>query len=190
MCSLTSPDDASIATECDHGSLHINPRYIIEVVRYGDGQPCPPGKTGKLLITDLFNDATPLIRYQIGDLGAVEWRDCACGRSGPCLTELAGRITDLIVLPSGRRTPSTAFMVVLQNIDGINQFRTYRRRDQEFEVNYTGRVLDETTVTQTEQLLSNVLEGAAFRLIHVPEIDRSPAGKLIQYIDLTGNGAE
>jgi phenylacetate-CoA ligase len=185
-----SRECASIATECDHGSLHINPRYIIEVVGYEDGQPCAPGITGKLLITDLFNDATPLIRYQIGDLGAVEWRDCACGWRGPCLIELAGRITDLIVLPSGRRTPSTTFMVVLQDIDGIHQFRTYRRRDQEFEVNYTGRMLDEPTVTQTEQLLSDVLEGAAVRLVHVPEIDRSPAGKLIQYVDLTGNGAE
>jgi len=60
---------------------------------------------GALLVTDLVNDAMPLIRYEIGDRGTIEAGPALPGDSRPVLAALEGRLTDVFVLPSGRRIP-------------------------------------------------------------------------------------
>lgn len=44
-----------------------------------------------------------MIRYDIGDRGALSPEPCRCGRSLPLLQTLAGRESEYILLPSGRR---------------------------------------------------------------------------------------
>ncbi|MBN2080839.1 hypothetical protein JW859_01405, partial [bacterium] len=68
------------------------------------------------------------------------------------------------------------------------RFRTYRHTEREFEVRYTGRELAAPVARHTRQLLSTAMDGAKMRLTHVAELDPSPTGKLIQYVDLTRNG--
>jgi phenylacetate-coenzyme A ligase PaaK-like adenylate-forming protein len=43
--------------------------FIIEFIR--DGMPVPDGDYGEVLITDLRNRASSLIRYAVGDVGRV-----------------------------------------------------------------------------------------------------------------------
>src|SRR4029453_8946026 len=50
-------------------------------------------------------EVMPLIRYEVGDLGAVApaGEACPCGRRLPILTRLEGRSDDVIVTRDGRR---------------------------------------------------------------------------------------
>jgi phenylacetate-CoA ligase len=179
-----SRECSSIAAECEHGTHHINPRYIVEVADYDTHQPLAAGQEGVLLVTDLFNDATPLIRYEIGDIGAVAATDCRCGRRGPQLAALSGRLAEMFALPSGKRVSSLYFNHLLKHYPAVHQFQVLQLGDELFEVHYTGEELPTAEGSQIVKIAARFLEGAQVRLAHVTGLDRSPSGKLVQYRDL------
>ena len=53
-------------------------------------------------LTGFANDATPFIRYRIGDVGTRSKRPCSCGRPGEVFLDVDGRIEDYVVTPDGR----------------------------------------------------------------------------------------
>ena len=65
-----------------------------------DGTACDVHETGRLVITSLRNYATPLLRYQIGDYGALG-EPCSCGRGMPVLQAINGRVRNMLQLPCG-----------------------------------------------------------------------------------------
>jgi phenylacetate-CoA ligase len=92
-----------IACECDqHQGLHINADGIYLEILRPDGTPCEPGEVGAIVVTDLVNRAMPIIRYQVGDMGAFAKRPCPCGRGLPLLEKIEGRIADYVTTASGR----------------------------------------------------------------------------------------
>jgi phenylacetate-CoA ligase len=66
------------------------------------GQPCLPGEVGRVVITDLHNYATPLIRYEIRDYAEVG-PVCSCGRGLATLKRIMGRRRNMVTLPDGSR---------------------------------------------------------------------------------------
>ena len=76
---------ALFASECEHGALHMWPEVgWLEVLE--DGVPAVPGTSGEFVVTGLMNADMPLIRYRVGDRGALSAATtCACGRTLPQL---------------------------------------------------------------------------------------------------------
>ena len=62
---------------------------------------------GEILITDLYNQAMPIIRYKVGDIGSLEQR-----KDSYCLKELVGRTNDNIILPNGEASPGLTFYYI------------------------------------------------------------------------------
>ena len=92
------------ASECECGRLHLWPEAgVLEVVE--DGQAVSPGAIGDFVCTGLVNGDMPLIRYRVGDRGALAGRDeeCPCQRTLPLLACVEGRCDDVIITPDGRR---------------------------------------------------------------------------------------
>ncbi len=95
-----------IASECsEHDGMHIMAEGLhVEIVR--NGQHVEPGRqpqeVGEILVTDILNEAMPLIRYRLGDTATWRAGTCACGRHLPRITGLAGRVTDFLVGLDGR----------------------------------------------------------------------------------------
>jgi phenylacetate-CoA ligase len=91
------------ASECEHGRLHLWPDSgQVEVL---DGTtPVDRGGVGDLVCTGLVNPAMPLIRYRVGDRGALESNDtaCACGRTLPMMKGIEGRSDDMLYTVDGR----------------------------------------------------------------------------------------
>lgn len=83
-----------VACECaEHVGLHLVPlTHVVEIVDQ-DGESCPKGEAGELLITLLTNYTMPLIRYKVGDRAAMSDKTCSCGRSSPMLERIEGRST-------------------------------------------------------------------------------------------------
>jgi phenylacetate-CoA ligase len=75
-----------VAASCGHSesaALHVHAEnFLVEIVD-ASGQPLPPGHTGRLLVTDLSNYATPYLRHETGDSGRLLDVACACGRALP-----------------------------------------------------------------------------------------------------------
>jgi phenylacetate-CoA ligase len=101
-----------------------------------------PGGLGSILITDLLNHAMPLIRYRIGDVGALAEGECRCGRGLPRLARVAGRVTDFLVGADGRlvsgiflatyvigKRPSLGQVQIHQETAGQVLFRIHRGPD-------------------------------------------------------------
>jgi phenylacetate-CoA ligase len=91
-----------LASECEqHTGLHVMAEGLYIEIETANG-PAGPGETGAILVTDLLNQAMPLIRYRIGDLGSWAEGVCPCGRRLPRLDRVAGRVTDFLVGCDGR----------------------------------------------------------------------------------------
>ncbi|HSI15789.1 MAG TPA: hypothetical protein VK961_27325 [Chthoniobacter sp.] len=98
----TSQEFGVMATQCpEHGSYHVSETILMEVVDDA-GRQCGAGEIGRVLVTDLVNYATPLIRYEIGDY-AEAGAPCACGRGLPTIRRFLGRERNLVLLPDGTK---------------------------------------------------------------------------------------
>ncbi len=87
-------------TGCLEGRLHVDMEFgIVEVEVEEESDEYV---RGPLLVTGLGNDATPLIRYRIGDVGTRSKSPCACGRPGDVFLDVDGRVEDYVVTPDGR----------------------------------------------------------------------------------------
>lgn len=93
-----------IGMECSqHKGYHVTSDNLFVEVVDEQGQPMAPGQTGRILVTDLHNDANPFIRYEIGDLGVWATEPCACGLPFPLLARVEGRIQEYLVTADGSR---------------------------------------------------------------------------------------
>ncbi len=93
-----------IACQCPiTNGLHVNDEFLIVELINDTGDVCRPGEVGRIIITDLRNYATPLIRYDIGDYAESGSAVCSCGRSSQVLTKILGRQRNLLRLPDGRK---------------------------------------------------------------------------------------
>lgn len=91
------------AAECAEGGMHCWPEAgRLEVIE--QGAPAPPGSTGDFVCTGLLNPDMPLVRYAVGDRGALmpEHTHCGCGRRLPRLASLDGRSDDVLFTADGR----------------------------------------------------------------------------------------
>jgi phenylacetate-CoA ligase len=92
------------ASECEHGRLHLWPRVgVVEV--FTNGTAAQHGTVGELVCTGLLNADMPLVRYRVGDRGALGTPDskCECGRTLPWLQSVEGRLEDILYTASGRQ---------------------------------------------------------------------------------------
>lgn len=91
------------ASECEAGRMHLWPEAGVVEVLDGD-QPVPAGEVGDLVCTGLLNPDMLLIRYRVGDRGALapEGTECACGRTLPILLRVEGRSDDVLYTVDGR----------------------------------------------------------------------------------------
>lgn len=98
-------ETTAAASQCEAGRLHLWPEASLVEVLDGD-RALPPGETGDLVCTGFLNADMPLIRYRVGDRGALAAESaaaCACGRTLPVLAAVEGRSDDVLVTADGRR---------------------------------------------------------------------------------------
>ncbi len=85
-----------VAYECEAVSgLHISDAVVLEIVDPATGKRQPPGEAGEIVVTN-FSRTYPLIRFGTGDLSAITEEPCACGRPGPRLLGIMGRVGDAV----------------------------------------------------------------------------------------------
>ena len=103
QCSVVSEYGAAemgiLAFECLAGSMHVvHENVYIEAVKsaeYGDMK--------KIIVTDMYNYAMPLLRYESGDLtSGIHKNGCSCQNSSDVLVDITGRQYDVIRLQDGR----------------------------------------------------------------------------------------
>jgi phenylacetate-CoA ligase len=97
----SSKEAGYIALPCELGTMHINEESVLVEIIDDDGQACPPGRPGRIVVTPFFQTAQPLIRYEQGDI-AEFGAPCACGRHSRTLRAVLGRSYAIFRHPDGR----------------------------------------------------------------------------------------
>ena len=87
-------------TACDQGLLHVDMEYCVVEVEVEE--ETDEYERGPLIVTGLSNNATPFLRYRIGDIGTRLKAPCQCGRPGDVYLDVDGRNEDYVVTPDGR----------------------------------------------------------------------------------------
>lgn len=111
-----------IQREEDEGYYIDTESYYYEILKMDSDEPAEPGELGRIVITDLYNDAIPLIRYDNGDLAVAERKE-KNGRFKLYLKELYGRRGDMIYDCEGRIVSPFVLLNGLAMAKGIHQYR-------------------------------------------------------------------
>ena len=116
----------TIAHECPEGRMHLSEENMLVEILDGD-RPCAPGESGEIVVTELNNQAMPLIRYRMGDFGSLSSEPCPCGRTLAVLEGLHGRAYDMVRNREGRLFHGEFMMYIFEEIKrqgvGIKQFQ-------------------------------------------------------------------
>jgi phenylacetate-CoA ligase len=168
-----------IASQCpEHPHYHVQSENVLVEILDKEGKSCAPGETGRLVVTDLHNFATPLIRYEIGDFAEVG-EPCSCGRGLPVITRILGRVRNMLTLPSGDRIWPAFSKALREALPQLRQAQLVQRTLDEIEI----RLVVASPLTPQEEdraraALGQALSDAfAYRFAYVDEIPRSPGGK-------------
>jgi len=86
-----------IANECEYGGgMHLSDDHVVEVIDPQTGKPVEEGASGELVISDVWRQAMPIIRYRTGDLTeGFNLDPCPCGRTAPRMKRIIGRVSDI-----------------------------------------------------------------------------------------------
>ncbi len=117
MSELNGP---GVSGECEHlCGMHINEDFFIpEVIDPKTGDVLPPGEKGELVITCIYKEALPLIRYRTKDVTRLIYEPCPCGRTTVRMENLDGRTDDMLKIRGVNVFPSQIEEVLL-GIDEI-----------------------------------------------------------------------
>ncbi len=89
-------DLGSVGFECSaRNGFHVQRETVVELLDPASGHAVDEGAPGEVVVTAL-NSVYPLLRFGTGDLAAWASGRCACGRTGPRLQRILGRVGDAV----------------------------------------------------------------------------------------------
>ena len=105
-----------VAGECIYkDGMHIaEDHFIIEIIDPKSGEVLPEGEEGEVVITTIFKQAQPLLRYRTRDIASLTSVPCACGRTSMRLSKIKGRSDDMLVIRGVNVFPSQIEKVLLE----------------------------------------------------------------------------
>jgi len=79
--------------------MHISEDYFLwEVIDPNTEEPVKEGEVGELIVTPLWKEALPILRYRTRDLTSVTTAPCSCGRTTARMSRVKGRTDDMLII--------------------------------------------------------------------------------------------
>jgi phenylacetate-CoA ligase len=122
--------------------------YLFEIFDLDSDVPVENGTLGRIVITDLFNHAMPLIRYDTGDVGFMDINE----HGVPVLKNIQGRKMDMLFDTKGRiLNPSLVWN--LDSYSDIKQFQLIQNAEKSYTIRLNvdekfdsaGKIIEEFT---------------------------------------------
>lgn len=160
----------------EEGYLIDTESYYYEILKLDSDEPAEEGELGRIVITDLYNYAFPVLRYDNGDLAVAEKKE-KNGRYRLYLKELYGRRSDLIYDCNGKALTPYVITNNMWDVRGVKQFRFI----QETECRYTLCLNGNKKEIDVEEILGRIRpyfgEKAEIQVEFVEEIPVLNSGK-------------
>jgi len=97
-----------VGAECEYrDGLHIwEDAFFPEIVDPQTGELAPDGVPGELVLTNLFREVFPLLRYRTGDAAAIIPEPCSCGRAHRRITRISRRLDNVLIITGVNLDPA------------------------------------------------------------------------------------
>ncbi len=174
-----------IAFENQTGEWIMNSQSLFVEVLDENNKVLPLGEEGRIVITSLYNKAHPMIRYDIGDTGALAKTSTL---KRPVLEKLTGRTNDVAKLADGKVVPGLTFYYVTKSIiedaGSIKEFVVTQTDLETFKIEYVSE--QEFNQAQIQKILSAIetFVGKNLKVNFERKqiLQRNKSGKLKQFI--------
>ncbi|WP_395747149.1 phenylacetate--CoA ligase family protein [Prosthecobacter sp.] len=136
----TSTEGGLVAWQCVQDSRwHVAEANVLcEIV---DDEGRPTEGLGHMVITDLTNTATPILRYRgLGDLARWETEPCPCGSSARSIRQIEGRSAAMLRTRGGGLVSPYVITNAIEEVPGLAQYQVVQKQPGMLEV----RVVAET----------------------------------------------
>lgn len=120
---------------CEPGTgFHLHDDLCHVRILRPDGSEAAPGETGEIVISNLVNRASVLLNYPMGDLASLSETPCACGRRQRLMSEVEGRLEDMLPLPSGESLHPRAIWAAFKDDRAVLQYQLIQHALDRFEL--------------------------------------------------------
>lgn len=152
--------------------------YYIEILKLDSDEPAAEGEVGRIVVTDYYNRAFPMIRYDTGDTGIYTTEIDEHGRKHGYFTEIYGRRGSLMYNTKGEPLSIHVFMNVLLKMEGIvHQSKCIQWEKKRYELLINAdrdRLVEKDLVDLYRKYLG---EDAVIDVTYVDEIPVQQSGK-------------
>ncbi len=149
--------------------------YFVELLKLDSDEYAEKGEIGRVVITDLYNKAMPLIRYELGDL-AISDDDNRFGIV--TLRNLQGRLSDMIIQKSGVKISSSSVNNYMCSMLGVEKYQLVQNAIGDFTLYVIEKVPKYTDEDFYRNLEPCIEEGSVLKVIRT---DHIPSGKNGKY---------
>jgi phenylacetate-CoA ligase len=113
----------NIACTCSLGRMHVSADCVVLEVDRKQGLP---GLPPPFIVTSLWNEVMPFIRYRNEDCGELLEGFCDCGNQFPLMELNISRVSDNFTLPSGEVVHGEFFTHLMYGSKGIAMFQFHQ----------------------------------------------------------------
>lgn len=152
--------------------------YYMEILKLDSDEPAEPGELGRMVVTDYYNRAFPMIRYDTGDTGIYFEEHDAKGRKHGYFTEIYGRRGSMMYNCKGEPLSIHVFLNVLINLEGVvHQAKCIQWEKKRYEI-LLNADRDKVNVEEVVDAYRRYLgEEARIDVTYVDEIPIQASGK-------------
>lgn len=166
-----------IGSECPEGGFHINEDLVFYEVLNRNGDTVDEGEVGRMVLTGLINEVTPLIRYDIGDVVEKASSNCECDTSFGKINRIYGRKKD-VFKKSEREIYPYEIMDLISPCEEILSYQ-FRKSDESYVLDYVkNRNPDENKITAIFEKLKSHLGFKNLKINEIEDIPVSSRGKI------------
>lgn len=166
-CGTLAQEDGS-----EYGHRVNTASYYFEVLKLDSDEPAEMGEIGRVVITDLFNYAFPIIRYDNGDLAIM--KELSDGRV--YLTDIVGRKVDMLYTTDGKMVNWLRSLIFLKEYNDIRQFQLIQETPCKFTwvLNTDNHNYEEMIVRESKDIFG---QDSIYEFKYVDEIPKLASGK-------------
>ncbi|MFS0645397.1 hypothetical protein [Siminovitchia sp. 179-K 8D1 HS] len=150
--------------------------YFIEIFKMDKDIPAEPGEVGRIVITDLYNYAMPMIRYDTGDIGAIKYIEVNSVKK-KVIYNFGGRKIDMVYTVDGTILSPHKISVTFWSFSDIKQFQFLQLGPQEYQVILNVEPTFKEEIKVAEKLYNLLGKSAVITFSYVNDIPALSSGK-------------
>jgi phenylacetate-coenzyme A ligase PaaK-like adenylate-forming protein len=176
---------AFLCEERRHFHLHDDLTHLTIVDP--DGRNAPTGAEGEVVVSNLVNRGSVLLNYRLGDRATLLDGGCSCGRTLPLLSQLEGRVEDILTLPDGNFLPGGRIWSVIRRRPEILRYQFVQVEPLRYELKLmtaTRHEYDSIVEDMLRDLGAIVGPSATVEASYHSALEPGPGGKFQAFVNL------